>query len=71
MQIGLNVKYLLLLSEFNNYIIFWTDFWNRIQTISIKTHPVAEEVLHADTQTAKEQTDKTMLIVRFPVFLIF
>ena len=34
MQIGLNLKYmyLLLISEFNNYIILSTDFLNRNQT---------------------------------------
>ena len=49
------------MSELNNFIIFPIDLWNRVQTSLIKTYPVAEELLHADTQ-ADGQTDRNNFV---------
>jgi len=51
MWIGLNVNCLLFLSDFNYCLIFLTDLRKLIQANFIKTHPVAAELFHADTQT--------------------
>jgi hypothetical protein len=56
MYIGLNVKYLLFLSDINNCLIFSTDFLNYfnvflVQTCFIKPHPLSEVLFHDDTRT--------------------
>jgi len=49
MYTGLHVKYALLLSDFNQTWIFWTDCFNNIQN-----HPeVGAELSHADRQTRR------------------
>jgi len=54
---GLNVKNLLFLSHFNNCSNFQTDFRKLRQTNFIKTHSVAEELFHVDTQTDERKDD--------------
>ena len=54
---GLNVQYLLFLSDFNNCSIFSTDLQKILKTSFIKIHPVAVQLFHADTRT-NESTEK-------------
>jgi hypothetical protein len=70
MFIALNVKYLLYLSDTNNFKIFSASLRNMQQKICIKTDQLAEDLVHADTQT-NEKTGIAMVIVRFPIFFRF
>ena len=61
----LHVKYPLFLSDFNETLIFSTDFRKKKAQMSsfVKIRPVEAELLHAD-----RQTDMTKLIVAFRDF---
>jgi hypothetical protein len=65
--IGLHVKYPLFLSDFNEAVIFSTDFRNILIPKFMKIRPVAEELFHVDGRT-DAQTDITKLIVAFRRF---
>jgi hypothetical protein len=59
MYIGLHVKYLLFLSDFNETWIFSTDFREKPQISNfMKIRPMGSELFHSD-----ERTDMTKLIV--------
>jgi len=47
---GLNVKYLLFLSDFNNCLLFSTNISKTTSNKFNKTHPMPEEFFHADTE---------------------
>ena len=58
MYIGLHVKYPIFLPDFNENVIFWTDFSKNPQISSfVKIRPLGAEIFHADEQTDR-QTDR-------------
>ena len=48
MHIGLHVKYPLFMSDFNETLIFWTEFQKILISNFMKGHPVEAELLHVD-----------------------
>jgi hypothetical protein len=68
MYVRLCAKYPLFVSEFNENLIFSTEFYKKAQISNfIKIRPVGTEFFHADRRT-DEQTDMTKLIVTFRNF---
>ena len=65
MYIGPHADYPLLLSGFNQILIFWTDFRKNVQISNfMKIRPVGAVLFDAGGQT-EEQTGMTKLIVAF------
>jgi hypothetical protein len=67
MYTDLKVKYLSVLSHFNQTTIFPIDFRSIQISNLLKIRPVRTELFHADRQT-EEQTDMTRTIVTFRNF---
>jgi len=67
MYIGINVKYLLLLRDFNENCIFWTDFKKSSNVKFHEIHLVGAELFHADKMTYGH-TERTKLILAFRNF---
>ena len=64
MYIGLHVKYPLFLPDFNETLIFLTEFRKNTRISNfIKIHPVRAELFHADGRT-----DMTKLTIAFRNF---
>jgi hypothetical protein len=63
MYTGLHVKYPLLLTDFNETLIFSTDFRKMLISNFMKIRPIRAELFHVDGQT-----DMTKPIVAFRNF---
>jgi hypothetical protein len=69
MYFGLNVKYPLFLSYFNETWIFLTDFLKTSQILNfMKIYPEGAKLFHANRHTDRG-TDMTQLIVAFCNFV--
>ena len=66
MYIDLHVTYLLLLSDFNETRIFFTNF-RKTLIVFHEIHPLGAELYHADRQT-DGRADMTKLIFAFRSF---
>jgi hypothetical protein len=62
MYVGLNIKYLLFLSDFTETWIFSTEFSKKSQISNlIKICPVGAELFHADGQTRHVEANRRVL----------
>jgi len=63
MYMGLQVKYLLFLSDLHETWIFLTDFFKTIQISDImKMHPVGAETFHTEGQTDRHDEANSCIL---------